>query len=152
MLLKAIIFTTFLVLSFALSIPAQMPMMGGWQTHMRGMVPFGPLHFGILAWQRELGLTPEQVDKLLSIRSEFLREAIPKSSAIRLAELELQDLLRADKVDLSRVEAKVREIGSLRVEARLTRIKALERAKEVLTPEQLRRWRELTLRFRRPFS
>jgi Spy/CpxP family protein refolding chaperone len=55
---------------------------------------------------------------------------------VRVAELELQQLLEADPVEMGKVEAKVKEVEGLRTALRLNWIKAHEQAKSLLTPEQ----------------
>jgi len=84
----------------------------------------------------ELGLTPDQVSRLETLRDEFAREAIRREADIRIAELDLGALLAADPVDLPRVEAKVRELAQLQAELRIARLRTIEQGKAVLTPEQ----------------
>jgi Spy/CpxP family protein refolding chaperone len=50
--------------------------------------------------------------------------------------MDLAGLLRADPVDISRVEAKIRESERLRGDLRLGRVRAIERGKAQLTAEQ----------------
>lgn len=88
----------------------------------------------------QLGLTADQVAQLEALRGEFQKEAIRRQADIRVAETELAELLRADPVDLTKVEAKLRQIETLRADLRLSRIRALEKGKALLTPEQ---WKKL---------
>ena len=82
------------------------------------------------------GLTADQVTLLESLRAEFQKEAIRRSADLEIAETELEELLRAEPVDLTKVEAKLRQLESLRTDLRLSRIKTLQQGKAVLTPEQ----------------
>jgi Spy/CpxP family protein refolding chaperone len=50
--------------------------------------------------------------------------------------MDLQKLLRADAVDLEQVKVKLQEIEHLKVELRLARLRAIEQAKALLSPEQ----------------
>jgi hypothetical protein len=61
---------------------------------------------------------------------------IKQRADVRVAELELQQLLEADPVEMGKVEAKVKEVEGLRTALRLNWIKADEQAKSLLTPEQ----------------
>jgi Spy/CpxP family protein refolding chaperone len=95
-----------------------------------------PLITIMLHHRGELGLTPDQVSRLETLRDEFAREAIRREADIRIAELDLGALLAADPVDLPRVEAKVRELAQLQAELRIARLRTIEQGKAVLTPEQ----------------
>lgn len=95
-----------------------------------------PLITMMLHHRGELGLTPDQVSRLETLRGEFAREAIRREADIRIAELDLETLLAGDPVDLPRVEAKVRELAQLRAELRIARLRTIEQGKAVLTPEQ----------------
>lgn len=108
--------------------------------------PERPLISFMLRHREELQLSDEQVKALEALRSDFQKEAVRRSAEIRVAELELQELLREDPVDLGKVEAKVRQIEALRAEHRLSRIKTIERGKALLTPEQRRKLESLVAR------
>lgn len=110
----------------------------------RSMMGYGPaaerpLISFALRHKEQLGLAPDQVKSLESLRSQFQKEAIRRAADIRVAELELAELLRAGAVDLQEVEAKLKQIGTLQVDLRFVRIKTLEKGKAVLTAEQLKK-------------
>jgi Spy/CpxP family protein refolding chaperone len=50
--------------------------------------------------------------------------------------MDLRDLLNAHPVDMSKVEAKVREVEGLRADLRVARIRTVEKGKEQLTSDQ----------------
>jgi hypothetical protein len=102
-----------------------------------------PLITLMLGWRQELGLTPDQVESLERLRADFQREVIRRDADLRLAEMDLETLLRREPVDLGKVEAKVREIERLRADLRLERIKTIEQGKAQLTPEQRSRLQTL---------
>ena len=90
--------------------------------------------------QREgLGLSEDQVKALEQARSAFEKEAIRRRADIEIAEREVADLLREPRVDLAKVETKVRQIAGLQADLRLTRIKSIEKGKAVLTADQLKK-------------
>lgn len=109
-----------------------------WHRHFRpgGSPEERPLISFMLGHRDELRLTPEQIQALEGLRADFEREAIRREADIRVAELDLQTLLRAEPVDLAKVEGKVREIAQLRADLRLARIKTIEQGKAQLAPEQ----------------
>ena len=98
--------------------------------------PDRPLITIMLHHRSELGLSPEQVSRLETLRGEFSREAIRRDAEIRIAELDLTALLEQEPMDLAKVEPKVREVSQLRDDLRIARLRAIEQGKAVLTPEQ----------------
>jgi Spy/CpxP family protein refolding chaperone len=102
-----------------------------------------PLITIMLQRRDELGLTPEQVQALESLRSDFQREAIRREADLRVAEMDLDAFLQAEPVDMAKVEAKVREIERLRADLRLSRLGVIESGKAQLTPDQRAKLRKL---------
>ena len=98
--------------------------------------PERPLVTYMLDHRTDLALTPIQVQELERIRSDFQKEAIKLDADQRVAEMDVTSLLRADPVDTGRVEAKIRESERLKADFRVGRVRAIERAKAQLTPEQ----------------
>jgi len=130
-------------------------MMGGGPMH--GMSEIMDMHAGGLSAERpwislalqnrqQLGLSADQAKTLEAIRSEFQKEATRRSAEIQIAELELSEFLRAEPVDLAKVEAKLRQIEVVRMDLRLSRIKVLEKGKALLTPEQRKKLESLSSR------
>ncbi len=95
-----------------------------------------PLITIMLHHRSELGLSPEQVSRLETLRGDFSREAIRRDAEIRIAELDLAVLLEQEPMDLAKVEPKVREVSQLRDDLRIARLRVIEQGKAVLTPEQ----------------
>jgi Spy/CpxP family protein refolding chaperone len=90
-----------------------------------------------------LNLDEQQKKAIAEIKSTIKKDTIRKMADIRIARIELSDLLYQDPLDLKAVEAKVRQLGALRTEMHLAHIKALESIKAKLTPEQRKQLREL---------
>jgi Spy/CpxP family protein refolding chaperone len=57
--------------------------------------------------------------------------------------MDLKSLLEVQPVDMAKVEGKVREIERFHADIRLARIRAIEKAKELLTAEQKKKLQEL---------
>ncbi|MGH7397378.1 MAG: Spy/CpxP family protein refolding chaperone [Candidatus Rokuibacteriota bacterium] len=102
-----------------------------------------------LRHQKELALTPAQVDSLRKLGTDAQRDAIKRQADRRLAELDLRTMMRSDPADpnkprdLARIETKVREIEKLRADGRVARIQSLEQSRQTLTPEQREKLRSL---------
>jgi len=111
---------------------------GGWQKHARhGHMRRGrSIIFSALRNQKELGLSPQQVSSLQQLGMDARRASIKGRADAQLARLDLFGLLRAEPVDMGKVEAKIREIERLRAEGAIARIRTNEAAKAQLSPEQ----------------
>lgn len=102
-----------------------------------------PLIAFILRNREKLDLSSAQVKSLEQLRNEYQKESIRKDADLRVAEMDLGGLLNADKIDMGKVEAKVREIERLRSEVRIARIRIIQKGKEVLSAEQRQKLQEL---------
>lgn len=116
-----------------------------WEEHFGsiGAREEGPPVSMIIRNREKLDLSSEQVKNLERLRNDFEKESIRKEAAIRVAKLELREFLDAQPVDMTKVEAKVREIERLRADLRFARIRAVQKAKEQLSVEQRQKLEEL---------
>jgi Spy/CpxP family protein refolding chaperone len=105
---------------------------GGMGSHM-GMMEPGPM---LRMLKTELALSEGQEKPLKDIVYQATKTSIKQRADVRVAELELQQLLDADPVEMDKVEGKLKEIEGLHTALRLNLIKAHEQAKSILTPEQ----------------
>jgi Spy/CpxP family protein refolding chaperone len=110
-------------------------MMRGMQAMPEGMEMPRPRQLARML-KAELGLSDDQVKQLMQIFSQMMKARIKQRADIRIAELELGELLEADSVDMGQVEGKLKAIEGLRTTLQLSLIKAHEQAKGILTPEQ----------------
>ncbi len=99
-----------------------------------------PVISEMLTRKDELELSPEQVKKLEQLRDGFERQSIRNRADSRIVELDISELLDQPAVDLTKVEAKIREAEKLRADLRIARIRTIEQAKTVLTPEQRKKF------------
>jgi Spy/CpxP family protein refolding chaperone len=97
---------------------------------MKGQMDMAQMH-------KALAMSDEQTEKLRASLRPFQKEAILTLASMKVAELELTDLLAGEKVDFAKVEAKLKEIETMRTKARLAHLKASEAVKGVLNKEQL---------------
>ena len=108
---------------------------GGMQGMPEGMEMPRPSQLARML-KAELGLSDEQVKQLTQIFSQAMKARIKQRADLRIAEVELGELLEADPIDMGQVEGKLKAIEGLRTTLRLGLIKAHEQAKGLLTPEQ----------------
>ncbi len=99
----------------------------------------GPLITIMLSHAQELGLTPDQTQKLQELRTNFDKEAIQRTADIRVAEIDLNVLLEKDQWDLNAIEAKAKQIATMEGDLRVARLKTLADGRALLTPEQLQK-------------
>ncbi|HXH13335.1 MAG TPA: periplasmic heavy metal sensor [Alphaproteobacteria bacterium] len=117
-------------------------MRGGMQDRPEGMGMHRPSQM-IRLMKQELGLSDEQAKQAKAILSQVMKTNIRQHADLRIAELELQELLEAEPVDMGQIEAKLKAIEGLRTALRLNVIKAHEQVKAMLTPEQLQKLERL---------
>ena len=103
----------------------------------------GPLISQALALKDELKLNENQVTKLEQLRTEFYQKAAKERIEMQAIRLEIQKLYLADKLDVAGVEKHLRAMEKRRTDLQIERLKAIEQAKEVLTPEQLKQLQTL---------
>jgi hypothetical protein len=90
-----------------------------------------------------LGLSADQVHKLEQLRDNFQRQSIRNDADLRIVEIDIAELLDHESVEMTKVEAKIREGEKLRADLRLARIRAIEQAKSQLNAEQKKKLQEL---------
>ena len=89
-----------------------------------------------------LNLDEQQKTSISEIKGRMMKEAIKRKADVRIAHIELKELLAKDPMDMKAVEAKVKQSGTLKTEMHLSHIKAMEEVKAKLTPEQKKKFRE----------
>jgi Spy/CpxP family protein refolding chaperone len=113
-----------------------------WASRLRNHLDLSPargekqLITFMLEHRQKLGLGPQQVQQLDKIRTDFRRQAIRSEADLKVAEMDLDILLKTDPVDMKRAEAKIREIEKINSDLRLARIRAIEEGKALLSREQ----------------
>ena len=102
-----------------------------------------PLIAFMLRNRDRLDLSAAQVKNLEQLRNDFQKESIRKDADLRVAEMDLNGILGAAKVNMSKAEAKIREIERLRGDLRIARVRTIEKGKELLTADQRKKLQEL---------
>jgi len=94
-------------------------------------------------FQQELGLSGEQLEKFKKIRGEYQKEAIRRKADIKIAEIDLWELVEKKDATSDQLEKKVREVEGKKTDLRVFRFKQLATLKTILTPEQFEKFRGL---------
>ena len=84
----------------------------------------------------KLDLTDAQKKSVHQIRMSTAKSVIKKKADVKIAKMELHEMLRSDKVDMGAVEKQLNKISGLKTAMMLDRINAHEDIKALLTPEQ----------------
>ena len=105
---------------------------------MRGPLPYSvrPLVSISLRYHEELKLTDDQVKRLKDIRDAFSKKAVKERAEMKSRRIDLKRALDTEKIDLTDVEKKIREVSNMRADLRIARLKAIQEGKSVLNAEQ----------------
>ncbi len=90
-----------------------------------------------------LGLDEKQTDEVKAIFFRTMKEGIKKKADMGVAGIELRELLQKEPADFKAVEAKVRQIETLRGDILILRLKAHEEIRSKLTAEQRKKFDSL---------
>ena len=122
---------------------------------MRGMRGFGPggrmggpggmrmMHMQMMA--EHLGLSDAQREKMRDIHERAQRGHIQARADIQIARMDLHKLLREDHVDRGAVDSQIDKISRLRTEQAHAHMAAMLDAREVLTPDQRAKAKEMRM-------
>jgi Spy/CpxP family protein refolding chaperone len=89
-----------------------------------------------------LGLTPEQKEKIRSMVFEGKKEQIQLQADLKIANMELREMMTQDKLDKVKINKKLDEIGALRTKLQKARVERMMAFRDVLTKEQIQNLRE----------
>jgi Spy/CpxP family protein refolding chaperone len=89
----------------------------------------------------ELNLTDEQVGRLHKLAVESEKSSIKTRAELQLHSIELRELLRAEKPEHDAIMSEVQQISNLRGQMAKQHMETLLAARDVLTPEQLKKVR-----------
>ena len=90
----------------------------------------------------DLNLTDQQKNDMAKLRIEMQKKNTPIQSQIRLARLEIQQLMLADSPDRAKIEKQMKEISDLELKVKLNALDHQFAVKKILTPEQQKIWKE----------
>lgn len=91
----------------------------------------------------QLKLSDDQIQKFKKLRNDYEKESIKRGADIKIAEIELWELM--DKKDLTadQIEKKVREVEGKKTDLRVYRFRHLMTLKTILSPEQFEQFRSM---------
>jgi Spy/CpxP family protein refolding chaperone len=107
----------------------------------------GGLTSRVLANAEELELTDSQTTEIRDLQRDHRRDKIRRDADIEIAELELDEMLEAADPALDAVEAHMRQIANLGVDARLAELRLDRAVKGTLTAQQVDSLEEMATEF-----
>lgn len=134
-----VIFTLLFVMGLAISSDAVEKGMGGaphdgMYKHEGGCGCGGEHHF--IGMFKKLGLDKKQMTAVREIHLATMKDVIKKKADIKIAKIELMEILSKDPVDMTAAEAAVKKLEGLKTEMKMTLIKSMVEIKSNLNPEQ----------------
>jgi Spy/CpxP family protein refolding chaperone len=98
--------------------------------------PRGPRDVDVRQQLEEAGLSAEQIEQLRKIRADEQKASLRMRAELKVARLELRELLDATAVDPAAIEARMKRIGELEAALLKARVDARLAVRGVMTPEQ----------------
>ncbi|MGB7730541.1 MAG: periplasmic heavy metal sensor [Candidatus Acidiferrum sp.] len=92
--------------------------------------------------QQKVGVTPEQVAKIRQQETAFRKTAIQQRADLEVKQIDLRDLLAADKPDRAAIDRQLQAISTSRLAMDKSRIDFRLNMKDALTPEQREKLRQ----------
>ncbi len=89
-----------------------------------------------------LGLTPEQKEKVRTIVLGGKMEQIQREADLKIAHVQLRELMMQDKLDRQKIEKQIQQIGTLRTRMEMARVETMMKMRDVLTKEQVQALKE----------
>jgi Spy/CpxP family protein refolding chaperone len=118
--------------------------MGSGSCDRMGRGPMGLIH----RFADELKLTKEQIDQIKTLHQGYVKKNIPLHSDLQLKHVELKELMDTDKPDKGKVEAKIKDIESVRTKIHVNRLNEKIDVQDILTKEQKEQLEKM--KFERP--
>jgi Spy/CpxP family protein refolding chaperone len=97
--------------------------------------------YRIVHHAQDLGLSEEQITKFRSLITDYQKAKLQGQANVKLAEVDVQSLMRDDKADMAAIENAIRKSEAAQSTVRIEGAKAIRGARGILTPEQLQKWR-----------
>lgn len=149
--MKKILFAAMLTVVFAVPAFSQMmdmPMGGGMEGHehmmeMGAMDRMGNMMGMCLDHANKVGLTDDQIKKLTPIHRAMQKVHVRFKADLKIAEIELLEIMDVKDFDIEKASAVVRKIADLKTAHHLEMLKSMKEVRAILTDEQFRKMKKL---------
>ena len=91
----------------------------------------------------KLNLSDQQLADLKALKSEMQKFSVKNNADIKVAKIELNELVDSEKPDFGKVKSKISQIGSFEQTLRLEFLNVVQKSRNLLTNEQLKKLNSL---------
>lgn len=91
----------------------------------------------------KLGLTEDQVNKITPIHREMQKKAIRYKSDVKIAQIELKEIMEVKDFDLEKASAQVKKIEDIKTAHHLEMLKSMKEVRSILTDEQFKNMKKM---------
>jgi len=146
-MLKALL-TLCLVAIFASPALSQMPMHEHMENHgpmmeMGSMDRMGDMMGMCLDNAEKIGLTAEQISKVTPLHREMKKKQVRYKADIKLAEMELMEIMEVKDFDLEKATAATRKISDSKSAYHSDMLKLMKEVRSILTEEQFKKLQKM---------
>ena len=90
-----------------------------------------------------MGLTDDQILKMKPMHSEMQKKQARFQADLKIAEIELMDILEVKDFDLEKASAAVKKIEDIKTAHHLEMLKAMKEMRTILTAEQFKKMKKM---------
>jgi Spy/CpxP family protein refolding chaperone len=149
--MKKIVLTLLLMVVFAAPAFSQMmdkPMheghhRQGQMMEMCNMEKMGDMMDMCIKHAEKIGLTDEQTMKMKPLHSEMQKKDAQFKADLKIAEIELRDIMEVKDFDLEKASAAVNKISEIKTAHHLKMLKAMKEMRAILTDEQFKKMKKM---------
>jgi len=91
----------------------------------------------------EMGLTDAQIKKITPIHREMQKKQARFGADLKIAEIELQEILDVKDFDLEKATVAVKKIADIKTASHLEMLKSMKEVRAILTDEQFNKMRKM---------
>lgn len=146
--MKKLVFSVLVSVVFAMPAYSEMmdmPMMEHKDAHgpMVGMDKMGDMAEMCIKHADKIGLSDEQLMKIKPAHNEMKKKQIRFNADVKIAELELAEIMDVKDFDLEKAGAAVKKIAEIKTAKNLEMLKAMKEIRSTLTDEQFKKMQKM---------
>ena len=150
--MKKIVLALLLIVVFALPAFSQMDMPmrghGGGRGPMMEMDHIDMMGGDMMCIERahHLRLTDDQMRKMKPIQRELQKSQIRSKADLKIAEIELREIMEVKDYDLDKANSSVKKIGDIKTARHLEMLKAMKDMRAILTDDQFKNMHKMCMK------
>jgi Spy/CpxP family protein refolding chaperone len=91
----------------------------------------------------KLNLTDQQMEQMQNLKMQAQKQLIPRNADLKLAQLELKEIMMKSKVDEKAAQAQIDKISAIKTSIAKLKMQNMLAMRKVLTDEQLNNWMQM---------